>query len=127
MDYAEGIYIGYKWYETADAEGYWSNVSNEYGTGYDGVVQYPFGYGLSYTSFDWAVTDAAADGSTLTKDGDVTVKVTVTNTGDRAARMLYSCTTPPRIRLAKSRNPALSWPPLPRPRSCSPARARRSP
>ena len=39
VDYAEGIYIGYKWYETADAEGYWSNVSNEYGTGYDGVVQ----------------------------------------------------------------------------------------
>ena len=86
VDYAEGIYIGYKWYETADAEGYWSNVSNEYGTGYDGVVQYPFGYGLSYTSFDWAVTDAAADGSTLTKDGDVTVKVTVTNTGDRAGK-----------------------------------------
>mgnify|MGYP003032148190 FL=1 len=50
VDYAEGIYIGYKWYETADAEGCWSNVSNEYGTGYDGVVQYPFGYGLSYTS-----------------------------------------------------------------------------
>ena len=86
VDYAEGIYIGYKWYETADAEGYWSNVSNEYGTGYDGVVQYPFGYGLSYTSFDWDITDAAADGSTLTKDGDVTVKVTVTNTGDRAGK-----------------------------------------
>lgn len=86
VDYAEGIYIGYKWYETADAEGYWSNVSNEYGTGYGGVVQYPFGYGLSYTSFDWDITDATANGSTLTKDGDVTVKVTVTNTGDRAGK-----------------------------------------
>ena len=37
VDYAEGIYIGYKWYETADAEGYWDGVSNEHGTGYDAV------------------------------------------------------------------------------------------
>lgn len=86
VDYAEGIYIGYKWYETADAEGYWDNESNEHGTGYDAVVQYPFGYGLSYTSFDWKVTDASANGSALTKDGNVTVKVTVTNTGDRAGK-----------------------------------------
>ena len=86
VDYAEGIYIGYKWYETADAEGYWDAESNEHGTGYDAVVQYPFGYGLSYTSFDWKVTDAAANGSALTKDGNVTVKVTVTNTGDRAGK-----------------------------------------
>ena len=86
VDYAEGIYIGYKWYETADAEGYWDTVSNAHGTGYDAVVQYPFGYGLSYTSFDWRITDASANGSTLTKDGDVVVKVTVTNTGDRAGK-----------------------------------------
>ena len=86
VDYAEGIYIGYKWYETADAEGYWDAESNEHGTGYDAVVQYPFGYGLSYTSFDWKVTDAAANGRALTKDGNVTVKVTVTNTGDRAGK-----------------------------------------
>lgn len=86
VDYAEGIYVGYKWYETADAEGYWDAESNEHGTGYDAVVQYPFGYGLSYTSFDWKVTDAAANGSALTKDGNVTVKVTVTNTGDRAGK-----------------------------------------
>lgn len=85
VDYAEGIYIGYKWYETADAEGYWDAESNEHGTGYDAVVQYPFGYGLSYTSFDWKVTDAA-NGSALTKDGNVTVNVTVTNTGDRAGK-----------------------------------------
>lgn len=86
VDYAEGIYIGYKWYETADAEDYWDAESNEHGTGYDAVVQYPFGYGLSYTSFDWEVTDASANGSTLTKDGNVTVKVTVTNTGERAGK-----------------------------------------
>lgn len=47
VDYAEGIYIGYKWYETTDAEGFWNNISNERGAGYGGVVQYPFGYGLS--------------------------------------------------------------------------------
>ena len=86
VDYAEGIYIGYKWYETADAEGYWDAERNEHGTGYDAVVQYPFGYGLSYTSFDWKVTDATANGSALTKDGNVTVKVAVTNTGDRAGK-----------------------------------------
>lgn len=86
VDYAEGIYIGYKWYETADAEGYWDEVNNEYGTGYDGVVQYPFGYGLSYTSFDWEVTDAAANGTELSKDGEVAVRVKVTNTGDVAGK-----------------------------------------
>lgn len=86
VDYAEGIYIGYKWYETADTEGYWDDVDNEYGTGYDGVVQYPFGYGLSYTSFDWEVTDYSADGTSLSGDGTVTVTVKVTNTGDRAGK-----------------------------------------
>ncbi len=53
--YAESIYYGYKWYETADEEGYFDNVSNAYGDGYDGVVQYSFGYGLSYTDFEWSV------------------------------------------------------------------------
>ena len=76
VDYAEGIYIGYKWYETADAEGYWDGVSNEHGTGYDAVVQYPFGYGLSYTSFDWSDFKADWSGDTCT------AQVTVTNTGD---------------------------------------------
>lgn len=81
VDYAEGIYIGYKWYETADAEGFWNEVSNEYGTGYDGVVQYPFGYGLSYTDFDWKIVSAPEDGTALEKDGELTVEVEVTNTG----------------------------------------------
>ena len=86
VDYAEGIYVGYKWYETADAEGYWDEVSNQYGTGYDGVVQYPFGYGLSYTTFDWKVTRAPANGTALTKDGQVEVTVQVTNTGSVAGK-----------------------------------------
>ena len=74
VDYAEGIYIGYKWYETADAEGYWDAERNEHGTGYDAVVQYPFGYGLSYTSF--AYSELKADARSVT--------LTVTNTGSRA-------------------------------------------
>ena len=83
LDYAEGIYIGYKWYETADAEGYWASVSNEYGTGYEGVVQYPFGYGLSYTDFKWEITGKPVS---MSRDGELTVKVKVTNTGAVAGK-----------------------------------------
>ena len=87
VDYAEGIYIGYKWYETADAEGYWDGVDNEYGTGYDGVVQYPFGYGLSYTEFEQDIVNTMpAAGSELTSDGQIEVTVRVTNVGDTAGK-----------------------------------------
>ena len=83
VDYVENIYVGYKWFETADAEGYWDNVSNEYGTGYDGVVQYPFGYGMSYTSFSWEVVDISHEaGAALGKDDTITMTVRVTNEGD---------------------------------------------
>ncbi|MCD8340977.1 MAG: glycoside hydrolase family 3 C-terminal domain-containing protein [Clostridiales bacterium] len=84
VDYAESIYVGYKWYETADTEGYWDNISNEYGEGYDGVVQYPFGYGLSYTEFEWEIVDATS--GELSEDGTVSVTVKVTNTGDVAGK-----------------------------------------
>lgn len=36
VDYVESIYVGYKWYETADAEGFWDEVDNQYGQGYEG-------------------------------------------------------------------------------------------
>ncbi|MCD7818278.1 MAG: glycoside hydrolase family 3 C-terminal domain-containing protein [Lachnospiraceae bacterium] len=84
VDYAEGIYIGYKWYETADAEGYWANVSNEHGDGYDGVVQYPFGYGLSYTEFEWEIVEVTS--GELSGDDTVSITVRVTNTGDVAGK-----------------------------------------
>lgn len=80
LDYAEGIYVGYKWYETADTEGYWNDVDNQYGKGYEGVVQYPFGYGLTYTTFEWSV------GMWKVEDGKISVTVQVTNTGDYAAQ-----------------------------------------
>lgn len=61
-DYAEDIYVGYRWYETAAKEGFYdSSYLNSYGhekKGYDAIVQYPFGYGLSYTNFDWTIKSA---------------------------------------------------------------------
>lgn len=83
VDYAEGIYIGYKWYETADVEGYWDAVSNEYGTGYEGVVQYPFGYGMSYTAFQQEIVNAP---TAMDENGEITVTVKVTNTGSAAGK-----------------------------------------
>ena len=85
--YAEDIYYGYKWYETADKEGFFSEVSNEFGDGYNGVVQYPFGYGLSYTSFSWDVLSTNVDNnSNLKMDTDIEIKVRVTNTGNVAGK-----------------------------------------
>ncbi|MGM9592963.1 MAG: glycoside hydrolase family 3 N-terminal domain-containing protein [Candidatus Onthomonas sp.] len=73
VNYAEGIYIGYRWYETAAVEGV---------IDYDATVQYPFGYGLSYTTFSQELTSVSADQDT----GDITAAVTVTNTGDTAGK-----------------------------------------
>ncbi len=86
VEYVEGIYVGYKWYETADVEGVWANVDNVYGKGYDGVVQYPFGYGKSYATFDWTVKAVSPSaGSEITEVDEttrITVDVEVTNTSD---------------------------------------------
>lgn len=68
VDLTEGIYVGYRYYETAAAEG--SNDYNE-------KVLYPFGHGLSYTSFEQEVV---ADSVTW-NDTEITVDVEVTNTG----------------------------------------------
>lgn len=100
VDYAEGIYIGYKWYETADAEGYWDDVDNAYGKGYEGVVQYPFGYGLSYTEFDYELVKTVPEaGSELQQDGQIEVTVKVTNVGDTAGKEVVELYyTPPYIK-----------------------------
>ncbi len=69
----EGIYVGYRYYETAAEEGY---------IDYDKTVQYPFGFGLSYTNFDWEVVSSSF-GDT---HGEIEIQVKVTNTGDRAGK-----------------------------------------
>ena len=71
--YAEGIYEGYRYYETADAMGV---------IDYDSTVQFPFGFGLSYTTFDWEVGSTSL-GST---GGEISVEVTVTNSGSVAGK-----------------------------------------
>lgn len=97
VDYAENIYVGYRWYETADKEGYWDHIYSPYGSGYKGVVQYPFGYGLSYTTFSWSVIDRTPQlRRALDPYGSVSVVVRVTNTGTVAGKdvvELYA--TPP--------------------------------
>ena len=73
VDYEEGVYVGYKYYETRGAE-------DE--TWYRSSVIYPFGHGLSYTSFDWAMDDASPiQGAAVQKGETYTVRVKVTNTG----------------------------------------------
>lgn len=72
VNYTDGIYIGYKFYETAAEEGLIE---------YEDLVQYPFGYGLSYTSFTQEMGVMTAD-----EDGNIRFDVTVTNTGDAAGK-----------------------------------------
>lgn len=85
-DYIEGIYVGYKWYETADAENFWSSAkaNQQWGVnGYEDVVQYPFGYGLSYTEFEWEVTYTShLNNANVTADDEIEIEVKVTNVGD---------------------------------------------
>lgn len=76
VDYEEGIYVGYRYYETrgeTDGED-WYNAN----------VVYPFGYGLSYTTFDWTVGDVSAREIEL--GTTITVPVTVKNTGSVAGK-----------------------------------------
>ncbi len=71
VNYTEGIYVGYKFYETAADEGL---------IDYDATVLYPFGYGLSYTTFEQEMGDVTYS------NGKVSFDVTVTNTGDTAGK-----------------------------------------
>ena len=71
VNYVEGIYVGYKFYETAADEGL---------INYDDEVVFPFGYGLSYTSFTKEMSGITNDGTSLN------FTVTVTNTGSVAGK-----------------------------------------
>lgn len=64
VNYSEGIYVGYRYFETFAPE----------------KIQYPFGYGLSYTDFEWDVTDFKAN------DKEISAKVNVTNVGNTAGK-----------------------------------------
>ncbi len=79
-DYEEGIYVGYRYYETAAYEAANGNFD---GFDYTSAVNYTFGYGLSYTSFDWEIVEAT---SKLEEHGTISVDVKVTNTGDVAGK-----------------------------------------
>ena len=82
VDYAESIYVGYRYYETALTEANYSHV-----------VAYPFGHGLSYTSFSWELssfeftpsgkaTTSLSNGSTLAEDGTISLSIWAENTGN---------------------------------------------
>ena len=71
VNYVEGIYVGYKFYETAADEGL---------INYDDTIMFPFGYGLSYTTFKQEM------GKVSYKNGKISFDVTVTNTGDKAGK-----------------------------------------
>ena len=90
ISYDEGIYVGYKYYETryydyvygAGKASSQKGSSASSGWKYETEVQYPFGYGLSYTSFEWS----AFNMSDVDANGQITVSVTVKNTGNVAGK-----------------------------------------
>jgi len=73
VNYAEGIFLDYRWYTTAAEMGFLD---------LDAAVVLPFGHGLSFTEFGWEVVDTRIGDI----DGDIEIDVRVTNTGDRAGR-----------------------------------------
>ena len=94
LDYEEGIYMGYRWYETAYAEIEAGNYlpGTDADTWYDDNVVYPFGYGLSYTTFDWEIVSDNIPSTAFTPAGDGTngdyleMEIKVTNTGTVAGK-----------------------------------------
>ncbi len=79
VDYEEGIYLGYRYWETRGFE------ENDSWAWYDQHVVYPFGYGLSYTTFDWTFVSSDIPAA-LTVDSEVSVTVEVENTGSVAGK-----------------------------------------
>lgn len=95
VEYAEGVYVGYRYYETAAAE---AATGNYPGFDYDAAVTFPFGFGLSYTSFGRELLDVAHEGE------DLLARVHVTNEGQVAGRDVVEiyATAPVRKGLEKS-------------------------
>jgi beta-glucosidase len=104
--YNEDMYFGYRWYETADAEhffddetrdGFDAEGNDKELKGYEATVQYPFGHGLSYTSFEWNVDsfkiinneenkDVNATDNKITKDSKIELSLSCTNTGEYSGK-----------------------------------------
>lgn len=93
LEYNEGIYMGYRWYETAAAEGFFDGETPAKAPGGTGVVDtyynrntgvvYPFGFGMSYTTFAYSGYQVTVPAD---KDGNVVIDVDVTNTGSVAGK-----------------------------------------
>ena len=77
VEYAEGIYVGYRYYETRYVDNETAKCDED---AYNKVVQYPFGYGLSYTSFEQKITHHEV------KDGKINIEIEVKNTGKVAGK-----------------------------------------
>ncbi len=86
VEYREGIYMGYRYYETMAAD---MNTASS-GSGdswYNANVLYPFGYGLSYTTFDWSLgTNTPENGIISAANQVLSIDVTIKNTGDYAGK-----------------------------------------
>ena len=85
VEYQEGIYVGHRYYETRESYDYTTREGeNLTGLSYNDVVQFPFGYGLSYTSFDWELENTIP--TTVTAQDTLEWNVKVTNTGNVAGK-----------------------------------------
>jgi len=82
VEYEEGVYMGYRFYETASDLGYltYGELNADGSAATEGAVCYPFGYGLSYTTFTQEIVDFSDSGD------DIKVTVRVTNTGATAGK-----------------------------------------
>ena len=90
VEYEENIYFGYRYYETRDF------VNNDEHAWYNEHVVYPFGFGLSYTTFSEELVDAAALAAPLKADETFDVQVKVKNTGEKAGKdVVQLYVTPP--------------------------------
>ena len=86
VEYQEGIYVGYRYFETRELYTYLTREGIQVSDApYESVVQYPFGYGLSYTDFRWEVTEMTENVS-LDDVEEIICKVKVTNTGYLAGK-----------------------------------------
>ena len=89
MIYQEGIYVGYKYYETR-YEDYVMGTGNAGDYAYGNDVAFPFGYGLSYTTFEYSDMALSYDAATTTYNINVTVKNTGTEPGKETVQIYVS-------------------------------------